>query len=236
MNRGLSQRDAMQAQSEFALRHQREQLLNMPKYELMGLRRAGINPMLPYANGGGPNVSGSFSPGIAAPINPGQDLAQGVASGVSSAIDLYRTEAQVEEIEARADLLVRQAFTEAEKPILLRAQTQEALAGTMNKRQQARLSVFDQALRRQDIEVRTRDATIAAIQAGLWREANEVVSAVLRKLKLSESVIPSTLGLIDQLRELDAGMRSAGEAALRGAVDLAAPYVNQAKEFVQGLW
>lgn len=122
LNRGLSQRDAMQAQSEFALRHQREQLLNMPRYEVQGLKRAGINPMLPYANGGGPSTSGSFTPGIAAPINPGFDLGASVGRGVSSAIDMKRTNSQValqgsqvseiaariNEINARTDLTKQQ--------------------------------------------------------------------------------------------------------------------------------
>lgn len=202
MNRGLSQRDLMQAQSEFALRHRRDELKFSPTWEMQGLRRAGINPMLPYSNGGAPNPSG-FSPGIAAPINPGMDLAGSVSAGVSSAIDLFRTEAQVEEIEARADLLVKQALTEAEKPAHVRALTAEATAGALSKEQQARLSVFQQELTRQDIEVRTRDALIAGIHAGLWKEADEVVSAVLRKLRLSDEVIPQALGVIDQLRQLD---------------------------------
>lgn len=102
MNRGLSQRDAMQAQSEFAIEHRRKELLHSPEWEMQGLRRAGINPMLPYAKGGAPNPSG-FSPGVTAPINPGQFLPQGVASGLSSAADFMRTEAQVKKTFADID-------------------------------------------------------------------------------------------------------------------------------------
>jgi len=95
MNRGLSQRDAMQAQSEFALRQYRDQLKQGPRWEQQGLARAGINPMLPFAKGGAVGPTG-FTPGIAPPINPGQDFGRAVSAGLSSAGDLARTTAGVQ--------------------------------------------------------------------------------------------------------------------------------------------
>lgn len=100
MNRGLSQRDAMQAQMEFAYENWKRQLLAGPTKEIAGLRRAGVNPMLAYAKGGaGPNASFAM-PSIAPPINPGMDIQRALSSGVTSAIDLYRAEGQVEQMGA----------------------------------------------------------------------------------------------------------------------------------------
>lgn len=102
LNRGLSQRDAMQAQSEFALRQYRNQLKEGPRWEQQGLARAGINPMLPFARGGAVGPTG-FTPSIAPAINPGQDLGRGVSSGLSSAADIARTQAGVKKTFAEVD-------------------------------------------------------------------------------------------------------------------------------------
>lgn len=95
MNRGLSQRDAMAAQNEFAMRAFRDQLKFGPRWEIMGLRNAGINPMLHYSKGhGGVNPNYAL-PAIAPPVNPGQFLPQGVEKGLSTAVDYMQTKSNI---------------------------------------------------------------------------------------------------------------------------------------------
>ena len=102
MNRGLSQRDAMAAQSDFARKDFRWQNWYGPKFEQKGLKLAGINPMLRYGKGGSMTPASFNRPGIAQPINPGMYLAQSVGQGISSAIDAVRTGAQVEQMGEQA--------------------------------------------------------------------------------------------------------------------------------------
>lgn len=96
LNRGRSQRDLMWDQAQVSEYLWDRQLRTGPEKEMEGLRRAGINPMLPYANGGSPAGAGGLAmPGIAAAVNPGQFLGPSTSSGISSAIDAFRSEATV---------------------------------------------------------------------------------------------------------------------------------------------
>lgn len=85
--RGLSQGDAMALSLSTAQDMYRYQQLNGPSFEMEGLRRAGINPMLRYGRGGSmPSIQG-FSPGVVAPFNRFQGAADALGSlgGVASA-------------------------------------------------------------------------------------------------------------------------------------------------------
>lgn len=210
--RGPSERDLMAYQHDFW----RKSLLEGPRAQMAGLRKAGINPMLAYGSGAG-KAPGGNTPGIAAPVDKGTDAAKILMQGLNSAVDMYRAFAEVDLKKEQAKLASNQAVSEARRPALLRAQTEESVAGALNRRQQARLSSLDQQLRRFDIDVRQREAIVAGIQAGLWREADSVIKAVLERLKISDVVVPKVLGTIDRLRDLDTALQDAAGGLFNSA-------------------
>lgn len=213
--RGKSERDLMWEQAKVGEWVRQKNLLGLqqsPGHVRLGLLKAGVNPMLPYANGGsGPVGAPGAMPSIAAPYNRMEPVMRGLQAGVSSALEVARTLADIDKKKAETK-------TEAERPAAVRAETEERIASTLNKRQQARLSVLDQQLRTHDIDVRAREAVIARIQAGLWNEADAVIVQALRKLKISESVVPKVLGTIDRLRELDEKLQEGASGAVSSAL------------------
>lgn len=79
------------------------------------MRKAGINPMLAYSQGGASSPSGSTS----VSQNPVPDFSK----VVSSAFDVMKTVADTSRIQATAGLINKQAITESMRPKLVSAQT-----------------------------------------------------------------------------------------------------------------
>lgn len=108
------------------------------------MRRAGINPMLAYVQGGAStsggsagsgsraSVSGSLS-GDPAPANPGAELGRGVSRAVGSALDAYQTVQAVDNLKAQNAQI--QANTDLQK-----AQQRREDAETVNKAAQTKLT------------------------------------------------------------------------------------------------
>lgn len=184
-NRGLSQRDAMQAQSEFGLRHQREQLLNMPRYEVMGLKRAGINPMLPYAGGGSNAGVSGMTPGITAPVNPAADAAAAIQAGIATALEVAKTLADIDVKKEQAKLTSAQATTESERPALVRMETELTTARDMLARQDVAKRMIETAIAQQNLSVAEKDAVLAAIDLDLYSSGIGEISRTLQQLGFS---------------------------------------------------
>lgn len=182
MNRGLSQRDAMQAQSEFSLRHQRQQLKLAPGWEMKGLRDAGINPMLPYANGGSPAGGQGITPGIAAPVNPVAEAMAGVQAGIATALEVYRTMADVDVKKEQAKLTSAQTATEKERPPLVRMEVDLATAKDMLTRQDVAKRMIETAIAQEELSVAEKDAVLAAIDLDLYRSGVGEISRTLQQL------------------------------------------------------
>lgn len=103
LNQGLSERDSMEAQGEIGHRYWKKQLREGPYQQRVGLEQAGINPMLPYSNGGaGPSASFSM-PSAKTPPQPKQEAMRGLQAGVATALEIYRAMKEIDKIEAETE-------------------------------------------------------------------------------------------------------------------------------------
>lgn len=167
MNRGMSQRDAMWMQNEVARNYADWSAKHLPKAQMLGLKKAGINPMLPYANGGSPPIQ-QMTPSIAPAINPGEDLAQGVSSGVSSAIDLFRSEGQVAKMFAEIDNIVANTGLTEQQTVNATAEQRRIFADEVLKIGQAVLNSEQVTLLQTN-----RELLESQIAINKWRELYE---------------------------------------------------------------
>lgn len=198
-NRGLSQRDAMQAQSEFSLRHQRQQLKLAPGWEMKGLRDAGINPMLPFANGGKAAGGQGITPGIAAPVNPVAEAMQGVQAGIATALEVFRTMADVDVKKAQAGLTTAQTATERERPALVRMETELSTARDMLTRQDVAKRMIETAIAQEQLSVAEKDAVLAAIDLNLYTSGVGEIGRTLQQLGFTPSGAASAAAMLLKL-------------------------------------
>lgn len=181
--RGPSERDLMWEQQ----RTHEYGLLHNPSTQMRGLRAAGVNPMLPYASGGRP--AGGITPSIAAPVDKTTDAAKLFAAGISTAVDVYRSIAEVELKREQSKLTGRQAVTEKERPGSLLAQQARdyeaaQLSSAMNahERQKMGKTMVETAIRRQELSIAEKDALIAALDVDLYTSSVGELSRYLRQL------------------------------------------------------
>jgi len=105
-------KDAASAQMAF----QRESAQNQYQWAMADMRKAGLNPILAYKQGGSGTLGGSSY----SPVNVGAAASQGAASGVSSAIAARRINADLDKVRADTKLSRQQEWTEQYKQSLLR--------------------------------------------------------------------------------------------------------------------
>lgn len=98
--RGQDQASLMSAQRQESMQAFHDQLQFGPTWEMAGLKRAGINPMLRYGHGGSAVPTSAVSVSAPAPFNPLEGLAQGIAGAGTSAVSAYRDVAQGEATKA----------------------------------------------------------------------------------------------------------------------------------------
>lgn len=206
----MDQSEAMQAQAGLNWEQYRKSLVQGPKYEMRGLKKAGINPLLRYGQHGSPLPSTAQGVSQAPVTNPLSGLAEGIGGAVSSAADAYskfasgskaiaeldQIAANVEKIEEDTKLSTAQRDTEFSKQQLMFADrilrySQEHL----NREQMQTLRVNRELI-----------ASQTAINA--WREVSErvraeVLEAGLPRALADERIFDSWFGVI--ARYLDVG-------------------------------
>lgn len=187
LNRGLSQRDAMQAQADIAHDAWKRRLLAGPISEVEGLRRAGINPLLRYGSGGSGLAPGYSMPGIAPAVNPGAFLSQGVASGVSSAVDLFRAEGQVMKNFAEVDKIASEIAQIQASTELTVQQKENAIADQRRIFADEVLKIGQSVLNSEQLKILDAQRDVLESQAAInkWVELSEIARA-----QLAEAGVP----------------------------------------------
>lgn len=144
--RGLSQADAMALQYNTARHMYRDQLLEGPAWEMEGLRRAGINPMLRYGHGGAQPPMLGFSPSVTQPFNRFEGLARALEEMGPSAFRSFSEGAAGER--SRADVPRTQAETRRlqEEALRIPAEVQRIRADTRLTEAQQRTELDRQSL------------------------------------------------------------------------------------------
>lgn len=181
-----SQRDLMHMQHEFWER----QMDQRYPLQVRSMRRAGLNPILAVSQS---------PPGASVPT-PAQGQLDPLGEGISRAgnsarqaflvnqqrrqlvADTKAKEADAVAKDAGAALLRKQAVSEAQRPGLLQQQTLQAGTASQLNRLKAEGQIFENKLKSMEIPIKEREVLIANIQAGLWRQADQVISTVVRGL------------------------------------------------------
>lgn len=214
----LSQRDLMWEQTK----NWQWQMERRYPLQMKSMKKAGLNPIL---------ASGQAPPGPQAggAPQPFKDpLGEGVSRAGSSArsaflLDMQRRqimadtkvkEAQAVQQEAAAELLRKQAVTEARRPGLVTMQgLQAGSAHTLNV-QKAKTEIMNTAIRRLDITKSERDNAIAAIQLGLWEYGREQFRRILDAIGLPHEAVDR---LVDKAQELKSKARELDEPGQNSA-------------------
>ena len=101
------------------------------------MKRAGLNPILAYKQGGSGTLGGSSY----TPANIGQAAMTGMAGGVSSAIAARRQEQELKNMKADARLKDEQSLTEGRKQILTQGQANLVMQQRKALRQQIMINI-----------------------------------------------------------------------------------------------
>lgn len=194
--RGLSEREAMWEQikaHEYGLR-------SFPRLQMQGLRRAGVNPMLPFVRG---EPTGSIMPSIAAPVDKYKEAAEGVGKAASTAMQVYMMEKQAENIEADTNVKTEtarnvrastenlaadtirtgaQTDTERQRRSLVEAERELTSAKSDVERQRLQREIIDTAIAKEDLTVAEKDAIVAAIDIDIYESTVGEISRWLERI------------------------------------------------------
>lgn len=147
------------------------------------MRAAGLNPIMSVQPASTP------SPGAVdiKPVNPMAGLGSGISAGISTAMDVMSTEAEVQSKGAQSQLANAQIQTEAAKALQATTSAKESAARTETMRAElparSAQARFDKAQAEIDYEYKDYDNTARRIQQGLGT-VNSALDAInpLKKL------------------------------------------------------
>lgn len=132
-NQNKAAQKAAQAQMDF----QREAAQNQYSWAMADMKRAGLNPILAYKQGGSGTLGGSSY----TPVNVGAAAATGASQTASSAVALRRSAAETKNINEDTKLKSEQGATEKRKQINVQAQSQLLMQQRKLARQQQDLNL-----------------------------------------------------------------------------------------------
>lgn len=194
--RGPSERDLMWEQakiarsnfqftSQSAYEYARKMARNSASDQVLGLKKAGLNPMMALSKGvSAPQaVSGQTgSTSIAAPVNRYEPLVKGIQFGMSSALEVARTMADIRKKEAETE-------TEKVRPGSVLAQTARDYAAatqssalTAHEQQKMGRTMIQMAIDKENLTVAEKEAIIAAIDVDLYSSTVGEVARMLQQL------------------------------------------------------
>lgn len=201
----LSQRDLMHEQFNIWDKQMRQRY----PLQMLSMKKAGLNPIL--ASGQAP--PGPQSPGAPQPFK--DPLGEGVSRAGASARSAFLLEMQRRQLvadtkskeanavqqEAAAQLMRRQAVTEARRPGLVTQQALQAGSAYQLNVEQAKRTIMETEIARLNITKAQRDNAIAAIQLGLWQYGREQFERVLDLIGLPHEAVERLAGKADELKQ-----------------------------------
>lgn len=183
-----------------------KQLKEGPTRTMKGLRRAGLNPMIPFVNGAA--VGGASSANVSVPQPYEDPVGRGVSEGsrnsakaVIDALMAERIDAETENIKEtnrkiRAEtqniasqtvLNSAKTASESVQPSLIESIRELNSAKTDSERQALQLKIVETAIAKEELTAAERDAIIADIDIDMYGSTVGEVSRWLEKLGVSPS-------------------------------------------------
>jgi len=146
----MSQKSAMRMQQNINQEQMKFGLVEGPAWEMAGLKKAGINPLLRYGQSGSPTGVSAQGVSQGTPINKLSGLAEGISNVGSSAADVYskltsarKTEQEIENLSQEyKSIITNRELTEAQ----IKTETQRmfnTFTDTLLKAAQTNLSEQD---------------------------------------------------------------------------------------------
>lgn len=142
------------------------------------MRKAGINPILAYKQGGSGTLSGSSY----TPQNIGAAAISGASSASSSAIAQARQKAELDNIAADTALKSAQDKTQAALQVQALAQAGQANANSALATQQTHNAFAQERMLMQDFHIRKPQATIATFDDEFWKSPAAAPLLVTRRI------------------------------------------------------
>lgn len=195
----LSQRDLMWEQQKLV----RWGLERNPRYQVEGLRRAGLNPLLAMTKG---QVQGPANISVPTPYE--DPLGKAIGKAGASAVQAFRVynevermraeteniketnrkiRAEIANIAANTNLVSAKAATEFENPALQRSVTELNSARSDVERQNLKKSVVETAIKQEELTMAEKDALIASLDVEFYESTIGEIVRWLKQLGFSPS-------------------------------------------------
>lgn len=178
---GAMQNSAAERASDKQMAFQERSARHSYQWATQDMRKAGINPILAYKQGGSGTLSGSSY----TPQNIGAAFASGAAAGAgpaSSAVQASRQQIELDNIKADTALKSAQDKTQAALQIQALAQAGQANANSALATQQTANAFATERAIMQDFHIRKPQATIATFDDEFWRSPAAAPLLVTRRI------------------------------------------------------
>lgn len=172
---GIFQNNAAKSAASRQMRFQEKTLRHSYQWGMEDMRKAGLNPILAYKQGGAGSASGSSY----TPQNVGSAAVQGGSTAAASALAQQRMEAELKNIKADTKLKGNQSDTQTALALQSRMAAAQSAASTGLTNQQNALLSFQ-----------TNAAKAAAAQAATDYQINKsAVGKIIRYIERGKSAI-----------------------------------------------
>lgn len=170
---------------------QKESAQHSYQWAMEDMRKAGLNPILAYKQGGAGTLSGSTSSGSSyTPQNVGTAAATAAQAGTSSAVAAQRNEAELLNIAADTKLKASQDVTQQALTTQAMANAGLASANTAVAQEEAYNRVVQGDLLRQAFQIEKPKATIAGLDDVFWN--SPAAQPLLVTRRIMESLAPGS--------------------------------------------
>lgn len=189
---------------------------NRYRYTMEDMRRAGLNPILAYKQGGGsPPTAGLYQPG-----NEYAGAASAAGAGVSSALAARRADLELDAMAAQIDVAKEQAKNVRTDTEVKGKQVQNVVEDTYMKRANTKLMDMTSKLRNEERRRVIQDAANMRLQEFILQHQKQITAAAAKGATETEKVYASIYG--QWLRWIQATFGAfegpAGASALRGVM------------------
>lgn len=181
---GLMQNSAASAAADKQMAFQERSARHSYQWAMGDMKKAGLNPMLAYKQGGSGTLSGSSY----TPQNVGAAAVSGASSASSSAIAAQRQETELANIAADTALKSAQDKTQSALQIQAMAQAGQANANSALATQQTRNAWSQEELLRQAIIQEQPKSSIAKFDNAFWN--SPAAAPLLATRRIMESLNP----------------------------------------------
>lgn len=183
---GLFQNSAASSAADKQMAFQERSARHSYQWAMEDMRKAGLNPILAYKQGGAGTLSGSSY----TPQNVGAAAVSGASSASSSALAAQRQEAELANIAADTQLKGSQDRTQA--ALTTQAMSQAALANANSAVavQEASNKVMEYDLMRESLIQALPKSTIAKLDNSFW--SSEAAAPLLATRRIMESLAPGS--------------------------------------------